>query len=207
MSPDHTKEIYSELTKAYDYFNDTLFAGKLPRCIIVLHRKRNCAGYFWSEKWENGNKEHADELALNPDVLKTATLIDTLDTLVHEMCHVEQAHFGKPSRNGYHNKEWGGMMRAVGLIPSDTGKEGGKATGQRMTDYPEKGGLFMLAADAFIESGFNLDWFSNAAPKAPKGKSSKTKFTCPECEVNAWGKPDLEIECGPCQREMYAEED
>ena len=204
---DHTKEIYSELTKAYDYFNSTLFNDELPRCILVMQRKRGAAGYFWGKKWEEkGTKDHADELALNPDVLRSSTLIETLDTLVHEMCHVKQFHFGKPSRNGYHNKEWGAMMEAIGLIPSDTGQPGGKKTGQRMTDYPEKGGLFMLAAEAFIESGFTLDWFSNAAPKAPKSNSSKTKFTCPECEVNAWGKPDLEIECGPCQRKMHPEE-
>lgn len=202
---DHTKEIYSELTKAYDYFNDTLFNGKLPRCIIVMQRKRGAAGYFWGKKWENHDEEHADELALNPDVLRSATVIDTLDTLVHEMCHVEQFHFGTPSRNGYHNKEWGTMMHAVGLIPSDTGKEGGKATGQRMTDYPEEGGLFMLAAEAFIESGFNLDWFSNAAPKAA-AKKNKTKFTCLDCDAHAWGKPELNITCGDCDSPMYTED-
>ena len=55
----------------------------------------------------------------------------TLSTLVHEMTHLQQQHFGKPSRSGYHNKEWGLLMRAVGLIPSSTGEPGGKETGQR----------------------------------------------------------------------------
>ena len=67
-------------------------------------------------------------------------------------------------------------------------------------------GLFMLAADAFIEAGFNLDWFSNAAPKAPKGNSSKTKFTCDTCGQAAWGKPELNIDCGDCATPMYAED-
>ena len=26
--------------------------------------------------------------------------------LVHEMAHLQQHHFGKPSRMSYHNKEW-----------------------------------------------------------------------------------------------------
>ena len=45
---------------------------------------------------------------------------------MHEMAHLEQHHFGKPSRAGYHNKQWAGMMKAVGLIRSDTGAPGGQ---------------------------------------------------------------------------------
>jgi hypothetical protein len=29
-----------------------------------------------------------------------------------------------------------------------------------------------------------------------------TKFTCPACGQNAWGKPDLEIVCKPCGADM-----
>ena len=43
------------------------------------------------------------------------------------MTHLEQAHFGKPSRNGYHNKEWADLMERVGLMPSDTGAPGASA--------------------------------------------------------------------------------
>ena len=32
------------------------------------------------------------------------------------MCHQWQQHFGKPSRNGYHNKQWADKMESVGLI-------------------------------------------------------------------------------------------
>jgi hypothetical protein len=32
----------------------------------------------------------------------------SLSTLVHEMAHLQQNHFGKSSRTGYHNKEWAG---------------------------------------------------------------------------------------------------
>ena len=31
------------------------------------------------------------------------------------------------------------------------------------------------------------------------------KFTCPSCDQNAWGKPDLAITCTPCELEMQAE--
>jgi ribosomal protein S27AE len=38
--------------------------------------------------------------------------------------------------------------------------------------------------------------------KAPK-KSSKNKFTCPDCGQNAWAKPEAHLICGEC----YDEED
>jgi hypothetical protein len=54
---------------------------------------------------------------------------------VHEMVHVWQHAFGKPSAGGYHNKQWAAKMKAVGLQPSSTGYVGGKETGQRVTHY------------------------------------------------------------------------
>ncbi len=66
------------------------------------------------------------------------------------MCHLWQHHFGTPSRTGYHNKEWAAKMREVGLIPSDTGKPGGKDTGQKVSDYLEEGGRFERACTAFL---------------------------------------------------------
>ena len=78
-------------------------------------------------------KEVTDEIALNPSHFRDRSTEQSLSTLVHEMTHLEQHHFGKPSRAGYHNKQWAGMMKAVGLIPSDTGAPGGKEVGQKVT--------------------------------------------------------------------------
>ncbi|HIE17406.1 MAG TPA: hypothetical protein EYP71_04350, partial [Dehalococcoidia bacterium] len=83
-----------------------------------------------------------DEIALNPTHFKERTMAQTLSTLVHEMCHLWQHHFGKPPRGNYHNKQWATKMLSCGLIPSDTGREGGKQTGQNMTHYIEDGGVF-----------------------------------------------------------------
>ena len=50
-------------------------------------------------------------------------------------------------------------MKAVGLIPSDTGALGGKETGQQMTHYIEPGGRFAHACAKFIEThGFILPY-------------------------------------------------
>jgi hypothetical protein len=52
--------------------------------------------------------------------------------LVQEMVHMEQAYFGKPGDNGFHNAEWGRMMKRVGLHPPTTGRPGGGQTGTRI---------------------------------------------------------------------------
>lgn len=65
-----------------------------------------------------------DEIAMNPVYFSIRTIKATLSTLVHEMVHQWQFHFGKAGRRGYHNKEWAALMERVGLMPSDTGQAG-----------------------------------------------------------------------------------
>ena len=43
-------------------------------------------------------QEVTDEIALNPSHFRHRTTEQSLSTLVHEMTHLEQHHFGKPSR-------------------------------------------------------------------------------------------------------------
>ena len=37
---DPTRTTYQGLTEAYDFFNERLFAGRLPRCLITMQRQR-----------------------------------------------------------------------------------------------------------------------------------------------------------------------
>ena len=127
-------------TPAYAYFNKRLFEGRLPPCLITVRPHRGAYGYFSGERFgSRDGKEIHDEIALNIRHFEKRTPCEIMSTLVHEMVHLEQAHFGSPSRNGYHNKEWAGLMERVGLMPSDTGAPGGKRTGQRMTHYVDRG--------------------------------------------------------------------
>lgn len=140
------------------------------------------------------------------------------------MVHLWQHHFGTPSRTSYHNKEWAAKMRAVGLIPSDTGRPGGKETGQKVSHYIEEGGPFALACADLLRHGYGVAWVENVATgdaggegeggegegedtgaeTARKKAASKTKFTCPSCAANAWGKPDLKLICGVCEVPLEA---
>jgi hypothetical protein len=69
------------------------------------------------------------------------------------MAHLWQHHFGKPSRNGYRNREWAAKMREVGLIPSDTGEPGGKETGQKVHHSIDTSGAFHRAAARLLGEG------------------------------------------------------
>jgi SprT-like family len=211
--PNPTEKTYGDLNVAYDFFNNILFDGRLPRCLITMQRRVGAYGYFAGDRFgTRDGHEKTDEIALNPAHLKERTTQETLSTLVHEMTHLEQHHFGQPSRNGYHNKQWAELMKRVGLFPSDTAQPGGKETGQRVSHYIVPGGPFDIACAELLNEGVSLDYVemwseTDEGKKARKTKAaSKTKYTCPACSLNAWAKPDVLLVCGECQEELQAED-
>lgn len=166
-----------------------------------------------------------DEIAMNPTFFATDPLIVTLATIVHEMCHQWQYHFGKTSRAGYHNKDWGDKMEAIGLMPSNTGKPGGKKTGQQMMDYPIIDGPFNHACAKLITEDFQISWMDRFADQRstnelkPGGaialenlgvkiieehvdRSNRVKYThvcgITDKPVSVWGKPGLNVACCDC---------
>ena len=194
---------YVTLQTAYDYFNAELFGGKLPQVLITLQRKKGARGYFSPDRFSGrGFDGKAHELALNPDCFVGRTDREILSTLVHEQAHVWQQELGKPSRSNYHNKEWGIKMKEIGLHPSDTGAEGGKETGQKVSHYILDGGRFAAVYGKWEAQGLKLSWESQgkAIVRTAK-KESKAKYTCPNCEANAWAKPGANLLCGVCSTE------
>src|SRR5208283_6170606 len=141
-----TRVGYRAFQEAYDFFNAELFKGTLPNVLVTLQRHANSKGYFAPERF-SGRVEKAivHELALNPDWFTERTDEEILSTLAHEMAHVWQQTYGKPSRRAYHSKEWASKMKEIGLQPSDTGAANGKETGQKMTHYIIKGGAYAKA--------------------------------------------------------------
>jgi predicted SprT family Zn-dependent metalloprotease len=208
-----TRRTYTNLDAAYDHFNRKLFGGTLPPCLLTVQRKKGSYGYFSGERFASigDPTEITDEIALNPAHFATRTPIKILSTLAHEQCHLWQHHFGKPSRTGYHNKEWAAKMREIGLIPTDIGEPGGKETGQHMTHLIEEGGRFDQACAAFLAKHGTILYHDragegDAAKTRRKKAASKTKYTCPECSLNAWAKPDVNLWCGNCEEQMECEE-
>jgi predicted SprT family Zn-dependent metalloprotease len=189
---------YGGLQEAYDHFNKQLF-GELPDVFITYQRRSHMRGFFGANRFsERDGKSGRHELALNPDHFVDRTDEQICSTLVHEMCHVWQHVNGTaPSRN-YHNKEWAAKMKSIGLQPSSTGAPGGKETGASVSHYIIPDGAFQKAFEKLATAGWKLNLQSAHQAGAKGGKNSKTKFTCPQCGQNAWGKPDLATICKPC---------
>jgi hypothetical protein len=227
-----TTENYGTLQLAYDEANAVLFAGELPHCMIILLKKspRNYGHYApmrYQGVAEDNKEAILDEIAINPAIVRLDKM-EVLQTLVHEMCHLWQQHFGQSSRNGYHNKEWGAKMDSVGLPPSKTGEPGGKRTGQQMADYVQPGGPFEKWATEFFQK-YTIRWGSSdhslrgtalagmiaeglagspggeqAPAEEPPKPKSKIKYSC-ACS-NAWGKPGLNLGCKNCGEDLKAAE-
>jgi hypothetical protein len=209
-----TEATYHALQAAYDHFNWELFGGILPCCLITLQRRgRRTHGYYSPERFgEIDGIDRADEIALNPQHFLHQPMQETLSTLVHEMCHLWQHHFGKPTRGAYHNREWAEKMKEIGLHPSSTGKKGSKEVGQQMDHYIVEDCPFDVAAEALASHGFRLAWGelagridggeddeSDQGGGEDKNSSNRLKYTCPACDVNVWGKPSLHLICGECE--------
>lgn len=215
-----TVETYEELQTAYDHFNKALFGGELPSCLITLQREKRTYGYFSPERFVNRQGTKTDEIAMNPCFFAVRKVEEVLSTLVHEMAHLWQAHHGKPGRSRYHNSEWADKMEALGLMPSNTGQEGGKRVGDQMTHYIIKGGRFERVCASLLTKDYTLSWVDRfppfdpstegleglmglsalgvEVPKEPKNKSNRIKYSCPTCGTNVWGKPGLRIRCAEC---------
>ena len=246
-----TSKAYSGFFQnAYGFFNQSLFDGRLPECMITTQRGKPCMGHFINDRWVKQDGKKTNEISLNPSYFASYPVLEIFQTLVHEMCHLWQYEFGKPSRGGYHNKEWVEKMCSVGLEPISLDNPG-KGTGQRVSDKAIPDSAFMVAAKQFIDSHIAELWFdrfpirseylgastvgslsesvkpaeipnvesileavmgdlmadtvvSPSVAHEAVAKKRKTKFSCPGCGVNAWGKDSLKLVCGECDEHLIA---
>lgn len=216
--PIPTQATYAAFQNAYDVFNRELFEGKMPAALITLNRKdKRSFGYWSHNRFGSCDKPNStvSELALNPGKFKSHGPMEALQTLGHEMVHGMQCEHGKPSRGGYHNKQFADMMEAIGLMPSHNGQPGGKRVGQSMMDYAIPGGKFEGIAKRLLKDGFSCHWYdrtaeltetSGSGEEGEEGEGDdasasgkRVKFTCGKCKANAWGKASLQLACIPCK--------
>lgn len=201
-----TKLEYGNLQRAFDHFNDELFGGTLPNVLLTYTSKsKRTLGYFHPSRFASRQEDtRHHEIAMNPDNFVGESDLEILSTLVHEMAHLWQQEEGKPSRGGYHNKEWGRKMKELGLYPSNTSEPGGKEVGQQMSHYILPGGKYSESYEALAERGFILSLESsvgNRLVKGPKGEPSdrsKRVYVCPGCRSKVWGKPKFPVACIAC---------
>lgn len=190
---------YGVLERAFDHFNAELFGEKLPDCVITISWNHSSHGHYVDNCFIVGKKDERPEISLNPKHFSRGDR-ETYSTLVHEMVHLWQFRFGKPGK-GPHNKEWADKMEEIGLHPSSTGAPGGKRTGKKVSHYIIEGGLFDKAEKKF-KGKIPLKFKEYA--KKPK-KRRRVKYTCPSCDLNAYGKKDIHLVCGECSEDMEAQ--
>ena len=216
---------YTTLQGAYDYFNVALFAASLPQVLITLQRHHRALGYFSARRFQRRGhvRQRVHEVALNPDGFTGHTDKAILSTLVHEMVHVWQQEHGHPGRGRYHNREWARKMCDIGLMPSTTGRPGGAVTGESVSHYVMEDGEFSAACSRFLNR-YRLVWESaelranetsgdesrdedesrtgdDSAGPSKITTQTRTKFTCPNCGLNVWAKPDALVDCHRCSIE------
>jgi hypothetical protein len=186
LSP--TASFYSALQSAFDHFNTELFEGKLPHCLITLRSASRVYGYHHAGRFISLNGDQIDELGLHPGFFTLRPVESVLSTLVHEMVHHWQEHFGKPSPSNAHNQEWAVKMQSLGLMPSDTGLPGGKRTGRSLSHYILPDGKFLASCRKLLEGGFVIPWLDRHLPAAPESQVEvvqKLKAAGVEYEVSA----------------------
>lgn len=193
---------YKALQDAFSFFNKKLFQDELPP-VMLTFQKQKSVGYFWGDKFSSRDQEVASEISLNPLLILNRSNEDILSTLVHEMCHLWQYIFGKPSRNGYHNREWASKMIEVGLVPFNV-DDMKKDTGQKCSHVIDPLGAFNLHCAAYLAKHPGVNWGANPDmdEEKPKKKSNKVKYECDECGACAWGKDSLNLICGDCDITM-----
>ena len=204
-----TQELYRNLQVAYEFFNAKLFENKLPNCVITLQRNKNSYGYFSGSRFQRDNGVSSDEISLNPSHFKDRLPVAVLSTLVHEMVHLYQHHFGTPGRGRYHNREWADIMKRIGLQPTSTGEAGGKETGDSMSHLIVSNGLFEKAANILLGKGFAIGWAerveaalrtgtepgNNGQDDEGKKSGKRIKYYCAVCGLNVWARHGAEIDC------------
>ena len=216
-----TEEAYGEWLQAYHFFNERLFGGELPDCIITMTRKKGVLGYYHHEAFVSVDGDIAHEIALNLGYIETLGVVEALSTLTHEMCHLWRSVLGpvnskgKRGTFGYHDKVWADKMESIGLMPSTTGRPGGKRTGYAVVEYRIEGGPFDRACRELLFEDFTLTWRDRIARPVvsfgqhedednapgtvePRSKADRLRFSCVPCKQNAWAKPSAKLLCGLC---------
>lgn len=210
---------------AFDWFNEKLFNGQLPSPMLCLTRNANViGGYFNHAKWHDENGNSIDEIAINANMMEQGNIVELMHTLIHEMIHLKQQHFGKPSRHGYHNTEFADWAELMGLHCKDA--KTGKRTGHMMSTSVRDGGKAARAI-ALLPDELIFPWMAVSTQEdgkegggsgggsgegegtgredgsgPPRRSGTRSKFTCAQCGLNAWAKHEAKLACGECDRMM-----
>jgi hypothetical protein len=132
-----SQELYSELYRAFDIFNNVFAEGKLPKVVITIQEsgRRNAYGWFGNGFWSDRLAgETVPEINLSAEYMSRGRE-GLLETLLHEMAHLWNATVDQIkdcSGGQYHNKHFKTAAERFGLEVSRDGTRGWAYT--KLTD-------------------------------------------------------------------------
>ena len=86
-------------------------------------------------------------------------------------------------------------MESIGLMPSDTGKFGGKRTGQQMTHYIMIDGPYATAVAELLATGLKITWMQIELQRKEKEASLMCQVPLRYVQQQCVGKGGLMIMC------------
>lgn len=161
------------LAEAIKHFGLTVQPAEIV-CTIQTRGKKNAHGWYWQNRWQNGQPAKLHEINLCAESLKVK---DMGETLLHELAHAENAKLGVKDCSGSqcHNKRFKAMAERLGLVVGERDKR----YGYGFTELAEAGAAF-LAKIAFKRELFELARLEASARK--KVGSRLIKCSCPACD-------------------------
>lgn len=203
---------YDYFYKVYDFYNTELFGGLLPQVVFSVEQRKGVRGYFSPLKFTDSNENSYGIICFNPSFLYSGNEEKVFSTLVHEMCHLYMKINGEDVVKGYHSASWAKKMEKLGLLPTSTGKEGGKKTGFCMTHLIIEGGVFDRITRKLLENkDFLFPYVFNESLK--EEGEVKVKKSVPGCRFryhcncsSFWGKKGMNVHCNLCKNDFLVEE-
>ena len=165
-----SQQLYGELYRAFDLFNNVFADNKLPKVVITIQEsgRRNAYGWFGNGFWSDRLAgESVPEINLSAEYLSRGPE-GLLETLLHEMAHLWNATVAQErdcSGGQYHNKHFKTAAERFGLEVSRDGKRGWAYT--KLTD---------LSREAIDQLEINESLFSGLKRKTLK-KSDDRYFS------------------------------
>lgn len=206
----------SQLEHIYNSLNADFFDGELPVPIITVQSKPGTYGHCTTSKVWQGKDTGAYELNIAAEVLNFP-IEETLDTMLHEMCHLccRESGIKEVSRGGkYHNGKFKAVAEAHGLTCIPCGQYGWNTTpGDNLVEYALNKGwneieLGRNTLPPAMRTGSVGTAQTNGAGRGNGGRrpSSTRKLVCPKCGQSVRATRAVNILCGDCMERMVTSE-
>ncbi len=187
----------AELERGFREFSRLAFKRQMPLPVITIQTagRKNAAGWFWKEKWQNGQPRRLPEINISAEYL-AHDIDDIAEVLFHEMCHYANYLDGirDCSSSQYHNRKFKRRCETIGLICEK---------GRRGWAYTKLGPILLqivrqvgLKADAFQICRVRAAEYRLVEPQ-PERRLRRWTCICAKSKV-IYASRGLNVTCNTC---------